>query len=316
MASINPKLSVLIPTFNREKYVEQALNSLIHQEFKDLEIICSDNASTDNTFQILKDYAKKYRFIKVFQNKKNLGPVLNWKNCLDQANGKFVHWLWSDDWIEPNFYIDAFSLFNKHNTNIVGTWNYRYDETKSDKKKHISWQYSNEVIPGVVGAKKILFSENQLPVSPAAYIIKKELVQKHFYLNIPKASDKLDPVKKAVGVDSLMVIGACLESEKLVTIQKPSVVFRKHQNISTELAKDRSLTKMYLIAHLWFFDKCNFKISLQDLITFSLKMIIWLRIEIFNPILLRLLFKFYFSSFNKINKVFTSSKYQSKKALF
>lgn len=316
MASITPKLSVLIPTFNREKYIEQALNSVIDQGFKDLEIICFDNASTDRTFYILKKYAKRYKFIRVFQNKTNLGPVSNWKKCLDQANGEFVHWLWSDDWIEPNFYLDGFSLIDEYNLCIVSTWNYRYDENNKAQKKYISWQYSNKIIPGKEGAKKILFSENELPVSPAAYIIKNELVKKYFYMNIPKISEKLDPVTKAVGVDSLMIIGACMESKYIATIQKPSVVFRKHQNISTQLAKDRSLSKMYFIAHIWFFSKSDLKISLQDLIIFSLKIINCFRLTLFNIHILKLLTKFYLSSIFKLNKLFTTTIYNSKKAAF
>ena len=73
---------------------------------------------------------------------------------------------------------------------------------------------------------------------------------------------------------------------------------------------------MYLIAHLWFFEKCDFKISLQDITILTLKMLKWFRSDAFNPIILSLLFKFYISSFTKINKIITSPKYQSKRTIF
>lgn len=252
MTNSPPQLSILIPTYNREKYIEQAIDSVLNQDFQDFEIICSDNGSTDNTFKILYEYQRRDKRIKVYQNRENLGPIPNWKNCLDYAKGEYVHWLWSDDWIEANFYIDSFALMNDQNTKIVTSWNYRSDNEKDLKDKYVSWCYAFPEIVGYSAAKKILLGTGEIPASPAAYILPTKLVRKHFYSNIPKFSELLDPTPKGVGADSLMIAGCCFEVEKLSVLQKPSVVFRQHDNLSAIYNRDGSLGHMRLLSHLWY----------------------------------------------------------------
>ena len=60
------KVSVIIPVYNNEEYLEECLNSVINQTLDDLEIICIDDGSTDNSLNILNEYSNKYEFIKVF----------------------------------------------------------------------------------------------------------------------------------------------------------------------------------------------------------------------------------------------------------
>jgi|GEM_PF-709547 len=264
MDTFAPKLSVLIPTYNREVFVRKAIESVLYQEFSDFEIICCDNASSDTTFQVLQEYAQNDARVKVFQNSSNLGPVLNWKNCLEHACGEYIHWLWSDDWIEPNFYVDAFALLEKDKTQMLTTWNYRADNQEDENEKYLSWQFSHRRVPGVVAAKKILLGTYELPVSPAAYIIKRELVVENFYTVIPKISELLDPVKKAVGVDSLMIAGSALNLEFISVLQRPSVVFRQHDNISAQLTKNGTLVAMYVLSHTWFLANKSISLNMED----------------------------------------------------
>ncbi len=69
----NPKALVIISTFNGEKYIEEQLNSIINQTYKNIEIMVRDDCSTDKTYNILKKYEKEYDFIQVERGKKNLG---------------------------------------------------------------------------------------------------------------------------------------------------------------------------------------------------------------------------------------------------
>ena len=61
------KVTVIIPTYNVEKYIVQCLNSVLNQSLKEIEIICIDNCSTDNTFNILNDYMRKFDNIKIIK---------------------------------------------------------------------------------------------------------------------------------------------------------------------------------------------------------------------------------------------------------
>ena len=95
----NIKLSIAIPTYNGAKYIREALDSIIAQ-LDDIdeepEIVISDNASTDETPEVIREYQKKYPFIKYFRNEKNMGFDRNLDLIFKRAKGEYV-WLLSDD---------------------------------------------------------------------------------------------------------------------------------------------------------------------------------------------------------------------------
>ena len=74
MSGIN-KISVIIPCYNVEKFIREGLDSIISQTYKNLEIICVNDCSTDNTLNILEEYSRADKRIKVFSNDKNEGLI-------------------------------------------------------------------------------------------------------------------------------------------------------------------------------------------------------------------------------------------------
>ena len=72
-----PKISVLIPCYQQARFLPEALDSVLCQDFHDLEVIASDDASPDNTFPILQDYAQRDSRIRIFKHNTNLGMVEN-----------------------------------------------------------------------------------------------------------------------------------------------------------------------------------------------------------------------------------------------
>lgn len=83
-------ISIALATFNGEKFLSEQLDSLINQSYKDIEIIVCDDCSTDNTFQILADYAKKDSRIKIFKNAENLGFKKNFEKAISLCSGEFI----------------------------------------------------------------------------------------------------------------------------------------------------------------------------------------------------------------------------------
>ena len=98
------KISVIIPVYNVEQYLGHCLDSVINQTYKNLEIICVNDASTDRSPLILEEYSKKNSRIVIVNNAKNsrLGPTRN--HGMEIATGDYVHFLDSDDWLEPDAY--------------------------------------------------------------------------------------------------------------------------------------------------------------------------------------------------------------------
>ena len=97
---MNPKISLIVPVFNVEKYVSKCLDSLVAQTLKDIEIICVDDCSTDNSLQIIEKYAAKDARIKIFKHEVNkcVGQARN--TGLEHAVGEYIWFVDSDDCVD------------------------------------------------------------------------------------------------------------------------------------------------------------------------------------------------------------------------
>ena len=113
-----PKVSVLIPCYNAEKYLIQCLDSVVNQTLKDIEIICINDGSTDNTLDILEQYAKKDARVKII-NQKNGGMGRAYNNGLSNATGEYIAIVESDDWVNADAFEFLYNLANKNNADIA-----------------------------------------------------------------------------------------------------------------------------------------------------------------------------------------------------
>jgi len=98
----SPKISIIIPVYNVEQYLEQCLESIVNQTFTELEIICINDGSADNSADILNKYAEKDSRIKIFTNEQSCGPLTARKIGVDAAIGEFIMFADSDDYLELN----------------------------------------------------------------------------------------------------------------------------------------------------------------------------------------------------------------------
>lgn len=112
MKSKSPLVSIGMPVYNGEKYIRQALDSLMSQTYKNFELIISDNASTDETRKICEEYAKRDKRIKYMQQKENTGDTNNFKFVLEQATGEYFMWASHDDLWEPTCISELCSLLS------------------------------------------------------------------------------------------------------------------------------------------------------------------------------------------------------------
>ncbi len=93
----SPKVSVLMPAYNVEKYIGEAIDSVLNQTFTDFEFIIINDGSTDNTAKIIKQYAKKDKRIRFIDRQINKGFIATLNECLDNAIGEYVAKMDSDD---------------------------------------------------------------------------------------------------------------------------------------------------------------------------------------------------------------------------
>lgn len=112
-----PKISVIVPVYNVEEYLRQCLDSIIRQTKKDIEIICVNDGSTDNSPKILKEYEQKDERIKIV-TKKN-GGLSSARNAgMAVARGEFITFIDSDDWVDERFCEKLYESITKYDADI------------------------------------------------------------------------------------------------------------------------------------------------------------------------------------------------------
>lgn len=111
--------SILIPSYNIEKYIDRCLASILCQNEKDYEIIILDDCSKDNTFKKCKEYELKNPKIKVYKNNNNLGQLLTRRKLIDLSTGDYIFFVDGDDYIDKNALPEIKKIVNKCNPDII-----------------------------------------------------------------------------------------------------------------------------------------------------------------------------------------------------
>ncbi len=131
-----PKVSVIIPVYNTEEYLPKCLKSLTKQTLKDIEIICINDGSTDNSLSILENFARKDSRIKVTnQEHKKQGAARN--RGIELASGEYIGYVDSDDWVNENFYENLYSAAIRTNSDIAMGTNIRIGNGRTKKRINI-----------------------------------------------------------------------------------------------------------------------------------------------------------------------------------
>lgn len=166
-----PKVSVIICTYNREKLLPRAIDSVLSQSLKDLELIIIDDASTDKTEDLISLYIKKDKRIKYFKNDYNLGISKSRNRGCSLARGNYIAMLDSDDWwlYRDKLLRQIELLDSRPRLGLVGTGIVLYDENNNFIKEDI-FECSDKKI------RKNILSKNQFAQSSSVF-------RKEAYLN-------------------------------------------------------------------------------------------------------------------------------------
>ena len=97
-----PKISIITPAYNCEKYLEQSVDSVLSQTWQDWELLIIDDCSKDNTYALMQELAKKDERIRILQNPQNSGAAATRNNGVRQAAGEWIAFIDSDDLWEPD----------------------------------------------------------------------------------------------------------------------------------------------------------------------------------------------------------------------
>ncbi len=181
METNNPKISVIIPVYNTEKYLRACLDSVTRQTFKDFEAIIIDNNSPDNSAEIIIEYVNKYPNFRTY--KKIGGKAGGARNLgLEHAKGEFIYFLDSDDILENNALTVLYNTAQKYNADIVNATAYLIDSNGNRYKTN----YDKEVLlsdtkDGIISILRHLGNR----AGPHNRLIKRKIFTEH-NLNFPE----------------------------------------------------------------------------------------------------------------------------------
>lgn len=144
---MNPKLSIILPTYNGDKYIRKAIESIISQSFSDWELIVVDDGSTDNTENIVKKYADKDNRIIYFKNDFNLGIQRSLNKGIQESKGEYIARIDDDDeWIDKNKLKKQFEfLDNNKEYVLVGTGAVNVDEEGEELFRYLGPKTDEEI---------------------------------------------------------------------------------------------------------------------------------------------------------------------------
>lgn len=220
-----PKVSIVIPVYNREKFINDALKSAVNQTYRNLEIVVVDNKSTDNTWNVLQEWAKKDNRIQIFQNEENIGPVRNWVKCFEYSTGEYVKILWSDDWISENYLEKTIPLF--YNTvAFVLTRIIQIDDDTKHVERDIT--YKRESFSSKEYLKDILtYNNNSFTFSPGAGVFRRKDLLSGIVMDIPN-TDGLQPLRNGAGIDLMLFLNTAKHYSEIKTSTSAISYFRNH----------------------------------------------------------------------------------------
>lgn len=113
-----PLISIGVPLYNAEATISNTLNSLIVQDYPNIEILISNNASTDNSLSICEEFAQLSDRISIISQPENIGPIRNFEYVLKESMGVYFIWCASDDYLSPNAISENFELLVTNSTAV------------------------------------------------------------------------------------------------------------------------------------------------------------------------------------------------------
>jgi len=139
-----PKVSVVVPIYNVEKYLRECVDSILAQTLKDIEVILVDDGSPDNCGEIIDEYAKKdERVVTLHQPNSGYSKAVN--NGIRKAKGEYVGIIESDDWIESDMYERLYNSASKYDTDVTKGMFYFYNPTLSPDKQNVVYRSPNGI---------------------------------------------------------------------------------------------------------------------------------------------------------------------------
>ena len=232
----NPKVSIIVPIYNVEPYIVECLDSLVQQTIKELEFICIDDGSADNSYKILEQYAKyDARFIVLKQNREGQGVGRN--KCIELAKGEYIAFVDPDDKLELNAMEELYNFAKEKNAEVVQFDSMTFGVSTKDKRNSFIKKYRKEFNFNL--QKKDVFNWRDLKNERLLVEIDYH-VWSRFYKTSFVKDNKLQFAPTTNGEDHLFVIGMLFNASKIHFLNKSFYWYRLRPGSMVNTKSDNS----------------------------------------------------------------------------
>ena len=210
------KFSIIIPIYNRSFFIDETLSSLLNQTYDDIEIICVDDCSTDESLQKIKSYAVKDKRVKVITHSKNLGPHCARQTGVSNASGDYILFLDCDDALEIFACAALYDILSKTDYDVL--------EFAYKNKKSLSLPVPSITIDNLFDS--LVYFKNPRAGTVWNKVYKKKLLQEAF--------SKMQSFYSVMGEDLYESIIIAYYARSYAFINKPLILYNDESGISNK----------------------------------------------------------------------------------
>ncbi|HEM5301348.1 TPA: glycosyltransferase family 2 protein [Streptococcus suis] len=278
------KISVIVPVYNVEKYLERCINSLLNQTYSNLEIILVDDGSTDRSGQICDQYKNRDEFVVIHKENAGLGMARN--TGLDTATGKYIIFVDSDDYIDDNMIQSLYEEIQKTGADTcIGGFKRVYAnhtdvlKTELPRKEYIGKEVCTELLPMMFGRVeglpsvemsvwKVMFSNDIIQKNQLRFPSEREFISEDIIFDT-----EYYPLSQKVCISPTVGYNYCDNEDSLTTrynkerFNKQVILYNELEKRVTELGiRDLAIERMYstLVAIARYSIKLEVKFSGQN----------------------------------------------------
>ena len=241
------KVSIIVPVYNSAKYLEKCLDSICNQTLQDIEIICVDDCSTDNSYSILKKYAQKDKRILLIKQASNQGQGIARNTGLKLAKREYIGFVDSDDAIDENYFESLYERAQKNEADI--TSNCLYYVSENNQLKEGDWfnfaQIEKECLTDRLEKMKTVYANCN--TSPCKHIYKSKFLKEH----------KIEFQNGVFHEDQYFIVKAFYYANKIIqeTSNCPKYFYFLHENSSMHQKNNKQKYRKVLKGQFVVFSK-------------------------------------------------------------
>lgn len=254
MSEKKPLVSVCIPVYNNADYVGETIDSILAQTYQNIELIMVDDNSTDDSYRVLQDYAKKDERVKIYRNESNLGMSGNWNRCLELCTGEILKLVCADDLLSPHIIERELEIFEKYPEVVLVESDTRLVNLDGKYRGWYRRYPRSGIVDGAIIVRKGFFSQDYFGAPQA------NSFRRGAYEQVKGFSPEFHYI---VDYDFFVNIA---KLGKVFIIHEPLNYFRVREDSNTGqvMGEDKEKTRIYVDEHYRLFKKNQQDLGLTD----------------------------------------------------